>query len=196
MINLSRRFIDGAGNEILLDDVESLEFISPDVLVIADSENNCLREMAMDTLAITMYAGICSSSSQGHQDGDRITEAKLVHPLDMQKLDCELYLVTEEYLKSINIATGILQTLFDFAFEATGFYIDTMTSQVYTIHPSNQIDILQIENLTLTRLLGTTNSTRNIDAIGLFEETRFDRPNDVSKLAADVLLVPDYYGNR
>lgn len=190
------RIINGDGNEIVMNQIENLEFITSTRLVIADEENHCLREMDMQSSIISTYAGVCSPTKTDQTDGHRLTEAKLKSPIDLQQVDCALYVIVKDNLKYVNLATDVLKTVYQFEYDPGKFFFDVASLQMYVIHPTNQIDILHMQNMTVSKLIGTTASDRDLDAVGAFNETRFDYPKDMSKLADDILLVSDFYSSQ
>ena len=187
--------IDGSGTAIKLEAVGSIEFISTHQLILSDHDNYCILELDMNSLTFSVFAGECGGNS-GHQDGHRLTEAKLVNPGDLQRLDSVVYLLSEMLLKIIDLTTDILTTTTTFEYDPVKFVLDSNSMLVYLIHPANQIDILNLENNTIQKLVGTTSDESGLLSTGTFNETRFDAPKDMAFLADNLLLVCNYKGDR
>lgn len=120
----------------------------------------------------------------------------MVEPKDLQKMDNLLYILDDDRLRLINITSDELISIFQFQYDPLKFFVDDTTSLSYVIHPTNQIDVLDLVTSTITKWIGTTSSESNQEAVGTFNETRFDKPRDMTKLGDDLLLVSDYSGNR
>ena len=191
------RYVEGSGTAARFDHIHDLDFLSPTELICTDYRNDCLRLVNFtQTSAVTStFAGRCEDGQV--VDGSRIDTARFDHPTCAElNSDHSIAFVqgVSKKMRVINLETDDVTTIATFSVGHWGMeFFDDNLLYLLSYH---KVTAFRLDTNELSVVAGGDSAG---NAIGSFQQTRFNSPNRVLQWRDDeqvLLLVADNKNNR
>lgn len=194
---ITNGYIEAEGTLAKFSSIASLAQINRTMLVVSDTNNNCLRWVDRTSYQTSQFAGKCGDQRiQEHGDIDiSLSDLKFVAPgaLLYQNITHMLYVADYEEVLTINITARIAHRLFKSTMVITGLALEGDK-----ILASYNQGVFEIDSLSHYSLV-TGNSAHKDDFHGDAEnlnETVFDQIKDIQLLYQRIYAIAEYASNR
>jgi len=177
----------------LFERVTGFAQISPNLTVVVDHQNHCLRSVNPQSGETATYAGRCTEPLQAivPEDGELIGGVQFYYPHSIAYHQGALYLTEAGNHALRRLSDGRTTTLIhgrDKIGNVWGLAFSPFDDGIHVYFTSTQFGLLRFDvgTASLMRL------TNEIGSLGSLSATRLNLPRGVCFVAADVIAIADY----